>query len=86
MYGGKISGLLLSVLARLFTAYLQHTGFSLGVEDILVVHKSEAKRREVIEEGKRCGNESAMEALNVEKRFFGNVPFYELLVIRLAIY
>ncbi|XP_047128509.1 DNA-directed RNA polymerase I subunit RPA1 isoform X1 [Hydra vulgaris] len=68
LYGGKISGLLLSVLARLFTAYLQHTGFSLGIEDILVFPKSDAKRKEIIDEGKRCGDESAMEALNVKER------------------
>jgi hypothetical protein len=39
LYGGDISALLLSGLARLFTLFLQLHGFSLGVEDILVSEK-----------------------------------------------
>ena len=35
-YGGDTSGRILSSFSRLFTNYLQHVGFSLGVEDILL--------------------------------------------------
>lgn len=66
LYGGKISGKLLSVLARLFTAYLQHTGFTLGVEDILVLPPAERKRREIMAYGRQCGDDSALEALNIQ--------------------
>jgi len=67
LYGGKISGLLLSVFGRLFTTFLQHTGFTLGVEDILVLPDAEEKRCEIMEESRLCGDDSAIEALNMTK-------------------
>ena len=39
LYGGAVANQLLSALGRLFTAFLQLHGFSLGVEDILVTSK-----------------------------------------------
>lgn len=39
LYGGAVANQLLSALGRLFTAFLQLHGFSLGVEDILVTPK-----------------------------------------------
>jgi len=39
LYGGAVANQLLSALGRLFTAFLQVHGFSLGVEDILVTSK-----------------------------------------------
>lgn len=57
---------MLSALARLFTAYLQHAGFTLGVEDILVLPPAEEKRRELLDEGRECGDESAIEAMNLK--------------------
>jgi DNA-directed RNA polymerase I subunit RPA1 len=53
LYGGKYSALLLSALAKLFTYYLQTDGFTLGVSDILVLHKADKKRS-------RCVNECRM--------------------------
>ena len=37
LYGGGVANLLLSALGRLFTSFLQLHGFTLGVEDILVL-------------------------------------------------
>lgn len=39
LYGADIATSLLSALVRLFTAFLQFHGFSLGIEDILVLQK-----------------------------------------------
>ena len=56
----------MSTLAKLFTAFLQQiNGFTLGIEDILVLPPSEEKRCAIINEGRLCGDESAVEALNI---------------------
>ncbi|XP_043918265.1 DNA-directed RNA polymerase I subunit RPA1 [Protopterus annectens] len=66
LYGGETSGRLLTCLARLFTAYLQlYKGFSLGVEDILVKKKADAKRRKVIAESTHCGAKTLQAAFNL---------------------
>jgi DNA-directed RNA polymerase I subunit RPA1 len=50
LYGGSYSTLLLSALSKLFTAFLQTEGFSLGVADILVLKKADKKRQNVIQQ------------------------------------
>lgn len=65
LYGGVVSSLLLSALARVFTAFLQMRGFSLGVEDIIVKKKPDEKRRKIMKKGRRCGNEVATAALGL---------------------
>ncbi|XP_003799250.1 DNA-directed RNA polymerase I subunit RPA1 isoform X1 [Otolemur garnettii] len=66
IYGGETSGRVLTCLARLFTAYLQlYRGFTLGVEDILVKPKADAKRQEIIEESTHCGPRAVRAALNL---------------------
>uniref|UniRef100_A0A8C9AQS0 DNA-directed RNA polymerase subunit n=1 Tax=Prolemur simus TaxID=1328070 RepID=A0A8C9AQS0_PROSS len=66
IYGGETSGRVLTCLARLFTAYLQlYRGFTLGVEDILVKPKADAKRQEIIEESTHCGSRAVRAALNL---------------------
>ena len=60
-----MSSLLLSALARVFTAFLQMRGFSLGVEDIIVKEKPDRRRRKVMKEGRRCGHEVATRALGL---------------------
>ena len=44
LYGGQVSGLILSCLARLFTLFLQFRGFTLGVEAILCTPKVGGQR------------------------------------------
>ena len=65
LYGGQTSGRLLSALARLFTNFLRLHGFSLGVEDILVTTKANARRSKLMEAGRLCGNEAAATALGL---------------------
>ena len=45
-----MAGDLLTALARVFTTFLQFQGFTLGVEDILVIEKAE-KKVQVYEKG-----------------------------------
>lgn len=65
LYGGDCSSKVLTSLARLFTYYLQWTGFTLGVHDILVQAKSDAKRSEVIQNVRQSGPMIAASALNL---------------------
>lgn len=44
LYGGTCSSILLTAFSKLFTAFLQRHGFSLGVEDILVVKDADEQR------------------------------------------
>ncbi|XP_077865105.1 DNA-directed RNA polymerase I subunit RPA1-like [Saccoglossus kowalevskii] len=67
LYGGEVCGRLLTCLGRLFTTFLQTTsGFSLGVEDILVTETADAKRRETLVEGAASGPAVVSKALHVE--------------------
>ena len=65
MYGGVVSSLLLSALARVFTYFLQIRGFTLGVEDILVQAKPDEKRKKFMRKGRCCGHEVATTALGL---------------------
>ncbi|KAJ7313382.1 hypothetical protein JRQ81_004697 [Phrynocephalus forsythii] len=66
LYGGETSGKVLTALARLFTAYLQfYRGFTMGVEDILVKHHADRKRRKIIKESTRGGTKAIRAAFNL---------------------
>nr|XP_054764131.1 DNA-directed RNA polymerase I subunit RPA1-like [Lytechinus pictus] len=68
LYGGSIAGKLLSHFGRLFTTFLQqHTGFTLGPEDIIVTEKADEDRRETLDQTKDCGSEAVAKALGVEE-------------------
>ncbi|CAN6457611.1 unnamed protein product [Victoria cruziana] len=64
LYGENTAGLLLSILSRLFTAFLQMHGFTCGVDDLLLISKEEILRTESI---RRC--ESIGES--VHSKFIG---------------
>ncbi|PKA56545.1 DNA-directed RNA polymerase II subunit RPB1 [Apostasia shenzhenica] len=49
LYGADSAGLLLAVLSRLFTLFLQMHGFTCGVDDLLVIQKSDMKRKRILE-------------------------------------
>ncbi|KAL1435333.1 hypothetical protein MTO96_011066 [Rhipicephalus appendiculatus] len=67
LYGGAISSLVLSAFARLFTHYLQiFSGFTLGIEDILVTDKADRKRKRIMKKAKTQGDEVAIKALGLE--------------------
>lgn len=55
LYGGPYATKLLSSFAKLFTCFLQHEGFTLGVHDILVQKDADQKRKEIIEECRKIG-------------------------------
>jgi DNA-directed RNA polymerase I subunit RPA1 len=66
LYGGSVSSALLTSFARLCTNYLQiHHGFTLGIHDILVDDRPNAKRRKYIEKSSTIGDKAAAEALGV---------------------
>lgn len=65
LYGGDCSSKMLTSLARLFTYYLQWTGFTLGVHDILVQAKSDKERVKVIQNVRASGPRIAASALNL---------------------
>lgn len=66
LYGCKISGELLTCLARLFTAFLQqYRGFSLGVEDILVTAPADSGRKKVIKKTLNSGKEDLAAAVGL---------------------
>lgn len=66
LYGGQTSNLLMTSLARLFTYFLQsHTSFTLGIEDILLKAKADKKRKKILSQAKKVGDEVAMRALGL---------------------
>lgn len=65
LYGGEVSSALLSSFAKLFTAFLQMEGFSLGVEDILVLKHSDKKRTKLIESARKIGDDVVSKVIDV---------------------
>ncbi|KFM65263.1 DNA-directed RNA polymerase I subunit RPA1, partial [Stegodyphus mimosarum] len=67
LYGGEISSVILTALARLFTHYLQFcSGFTLGIKDIVLTPKADKKRRKVLKKTKAKGLIACSNALEVE--------------------
>ncbi|KAK0161163.1 hypothetical protein PV327_009665 [Microctonus hyperodae] len=56
LYGGGYSSKILSSFGKLFQSHLQRSGFTLGVEDILIVADSDAKRGEIISRCRQIGD------------------------------
>lgn len=66
LYGGECSSRLLSAFSKLFMAFLQlMQGFTLGVEDILVMEKADKRRSEIIHECRKMGDSAAAAALGL---------------------
>lgn len=55
LYGGTCSAKLLSAFGKLFQAALQRNGFTLGIEDILLLKKADKKRKEIISNCRKIG-------------------------------
>ncbi|KAF6210828.1 hypothetical protein GE061_013939 [Apolygus lucorum] len=64
LYGSEVSSRLLSSFSKLFTAFLQTEGFTLGVEDILVVEKADAERKKIVDAVREIGEDVAIKALD----------------------
>lgn len=65
LYGGICSTKLLSAFGKLFQAFLQRSGFTLGVEDILLLKKADIKRKEIISNCRKIGEEIQKSVLEV---------------------
>lgn len=48
LYGNKVAGEMLSALSRLFTLFLQWHGFTCGMDDLLLIQRSESARSEIL--------------------------------------
>ncbi|XP_076749150.1 RNA polymerase I subunit RpI1 [Xylocopa sonorina] len=57
LYGGTCSSKLLSAFGKLFQAALQRNGFTLGIEDILLLKKADKKRKEIISNCRKIGED-----------------------------
>nr|CAG4641431.1 EOG090X00BV [Eurycercus lamellatus] len=66
LYGGQYACRLLSSFSRLFTAFLQLHGFTLGVEDILVTPKADKKRKKILSRLQVIGDSTAARAVGIE--------------------
>jgi DNA-directed RNA polymerase I subunit RPA1 len=65
LYGGHVSTKLLSSLTRLFTAFLQWEGFTLGVHDILAMEDADKERKKIIKESRKIGRSITCQALDI---------------------
>lgn len=74
LYGGTYATRLLSSLAKLFTCFLQREGFTLGVRDILVTEGANIERKKVIEESRKVGKWTMIQALGLS----GDVTLNEI--------
>ena len=58
LYGGDTAGKLLTNFGKLFTAYLQYRGFTLGVEDILLVDETQKPMKKLLKKSSKCGDKA----------------------------
>uniref|UniRef100_A0A5B7B2D8 DNA-directed RNA polymerase subunit n=1 Tax=Davidia involucrata TaxID=16924 RepID=A0A5B7B2D8_DAVIN len=63
LYGSNTAGILLSVLSRLFTVFLQIHGFTCGVDDLLISPYCDIQRKEKLE-GEDVGEEVHCQFVN----------------------
>lgn len=57
LYGGHVAGQLLSCLGRVFTAFIQLRGFTLGVEDILLKPEMQKPMAKIMKKARKSGYE-----------------------------
>ncbi|KAL0271516.1 UNVERIFIED_CONTAM: hypothetical protein PYX00_008585 [Menopon gallinae] len=67
LYGGTCSSKFLDSAGKLFTAYLQFNGFTLGIKDILINEKEDQKRDQIIEKLRKVGNIAAKNSLDLDE-------------------
>ncbi|XP_047107758.1 DNA-directed RNA polymerase I subunit RPA1 [Schistocerca piceifrons] len=65
LYGGVCASKLLSSFTKLFTSFMQREGFTLGIEDILVVEEADRQRTAIIQECRKVGLKAVAAALNI---------------------
>ncbi|XP_051174534.1 DNA-directed RNA polymerase I subunit RPA1 [Leptopilina boulardi] len=57
LYGGNCSTKMLSAFGKLFQTHLLQTGFTLGVKDIFLTAKADKKRKKIMKECRKIGEE-----------------------------
>ena len=67
LYGNAVAGQVTSALSRLFTGFLQHAGFTCGIDDLLLQPAAETARKAA-----SAGAEGA--ALSASASFLGLGP------------
>lgn len=88
LYGEECASKMLSALAKLFQTNLRYSGFTLGVEDILINRKIDERRKEIIFNCRKIGeeiqrsvarmtNETSMDELKekIEESYWDNPKF-----------
>lgn len=70
LYGGSLAGELLTCLGRLFTAFIQRRGFTLGVEDILLRPTVRRPMHKIQKRVRKCGFECLAKVSVVIIEFF----------------
>ncbi|PSN44886.1 hypothetical protein C0J52_06198 [Blattella germanica] len=65
IYGGSCSSNILSAFSKLFNAFLQRDGFTLGIEDILVLGDAEKKRKDFVINARKIGDKAVRQALDL---------------------
>ncbi|XP_011298685.1 DNA-directed RNA polymerase I subunit RPA1 [Fopius arisanus] len=65
LYGGPCSSKVLSAFGKVFQSHLQLCGFTLGIEDILVLPDSDKKRREIIDRCRKIGDDVQRSAVEL---------------------
>ncbi|PKI82389.1 hypothetical protein MVES_003713 [Malassezia vespertilionis] len=66
IFGAENAGRMLSILSRLFTAWLQHNAFSCRMDDLLLSAEGDSMRRDLLEKGADCGLEAAVKNVGLE--------------------
>lgn len=60
LYGPYIANRLLAVLSRLLTKYLQHTGFSCRMDDLILSEEGERLRKKILDDANEDGMRTAL--------------------------
>lgn len=74
IYGPAASGVLLSVLGRLFTKYIMKIGFTCGMDDLWLTSEGNGWRRTILEENHDTGLKAAAEVTNLPEATSTNDP------------
>lgn len=61
LYGSDCAGLLLGILSRLFTKFLQHRAFTCRMDDLVLTRDGNAHRANILRKGVNLGTEAAIE-------------------------
>lgn len=61
LYGADVAGILLGVLSRLFTKFLQHRAFTCRMDDLALTPQGNSSRKKLLEDGSNLGTEGAID-------------------------